>query len=71
MLATGRTPNTASLNLEAVGVETDRAGFIKIDNRFQTSGESVWAIGDVTGPPMFTHSARDDAEILYRALVQE
>jgi dihydrolipoamide dehydrogenase len=70
MLAAGRTPNTASLNLEAVGVETDRAGFIKIDNRLQTSAEGIWAMGDITGPPMFTHSARDDAEILYRALVK-
>ena len=46
MLAAGRTPNTESLNLEVVGVETDRAGFIKIDDRFQTSAEGVWAIGD-------------------------
>ncbi|MBN8945100.1 MAG: FAD-dependent oxidoreductase [Rhizobiales bacterium] len=43
MLAAGRTPNTASLNLGAAGVETDRAGFIKIDNRFQTSAEGDWA----------------------------
>lgn len=70
MLATGRTPNTASLNLKGVRVETDRAGFIKADNRFQTSGEGIWAIGDVKGPPMFTHSARDDAEILYRAVIK-
>ena len=70
MLAAGRTPNTASLNLEVVGVETDRAGFIKIDDRFQTSAEGVWAIGDVKGPPMFTHSARDDAEFLYRVLIK-
>jgi dihydrolipoamide dehydrogenase len=70
MLAAGRTPNTASLNLEVVGVETDRAGFIKIDNRFRTSAEGIWAMGDVTGPPMFTHSARDDADILYRALIK-
>lgn len=70
LVAAGRTPNTASLNLEAVGVETDRAGFIKVDNRFQTSAKGVWAMGDVKGPPMFTHSARNDAEILYRALIK-
>jgi dihydrolipoamide dehydrogenase len=70
LVATGRTPNTASLNLGAVGVETDRAGFIKVDNRFQTSTEGIWAMGDVKGPPMFTHSARNDAELLYRALIK-
>jgi len=70
LLATGRTPNTASLNLEAVGVETDRARFIKIDNQFQTSATGVWAMGDVTGPPMFTHTARDDADLVYRALIK-
>jgi dihydrolipoamide dehydrogenase len=70
LVATGRTPNTASLNLEVVGVETDRAGFIKVDNRFQTSAAGIRAMGDVKGPPMFTHSARDDAEILYRALIK-
>lgn len=70
MLAAGRTPNTASLNLEAVAVETDRAGFITVDHRFQTSAAGIWAMGDVKGPPMFTHSARDDAEILYRALIK-
>jgi len=70
LVATGRTPNTASLNLEVVGVETDSAGFIKVDNRFQTSAAGVWAIGDVKGPPMFTHSGRDDAEILYRSLIK-
>jgi pyruvate/2-oxoglutarate dehydrogenase complex dihydrolipoamide dehydrogenase (E3) component len=70
MFAAGRTPNTASLNLEVVGVETDHAGFIKVDNRFQTSAAGIWAMGDVTGPPMFTHSARDDADIVYRALIK-
>ncbi|HGM6414198.1 dihydrolipoyl dehydrogenase [Stenotrophomonas maltophilia] len=70
LLATGRTPNTAGLNLAAVGVETDRAGFIKVDDQFRTSAAGIWAMGDVKGPPMFTHSARDDAEILYRALIK-
>jgi dihydrolipoamide dehydrogenase len=70
MLAAGRTPNTANLNLGAVGVETDAAGFIKVDSRFQTSAAGIWAMGDVKGLPMFTHSARDDAEIVYRALIK-
>ncbi|KGM53256.1 dihydrolipoamide dehydrogenase [Lysobacter arseniciresistens ZS79] len=70
LLATGRTPNTAGLNLAAVGVDTDRAGFIKVDDRFQTSAAGILAMGDVKGPPMFTHSARDDAEILYRVLIK-
>src|SRR5260370_37744627 len=54
MLAAGRTPNTASLNLEEVVVETDRAGFIKIANRFRTSAEGIWTIVNVTGTPIVT-----------------
>ncbi|MFQ5796166.1 MAG: FAD-dependent oxidoreductase, partial [Candidatus Bipolaricaulia bacterium] len=70
MLAAGRTSNTDVLNLKAAGVETDARGFIKVDSRFRTTAEGIFAIGDVTGPPMFTHSARDDADILYRVIIK-
>lgn len=68
LIAVGRTPNSDELNLESVGVDHDAQGFIVVDDGFQTSGDGIWAIGDVVGGPMFTHSARDDADLLYRRL---
>ncbi len=70
LIAAGRTPNTDSLSLDGVGVEVDERGFITVDESYRTSAAKVWAIGDVTGPPMFTHSARDDADRLYRHIVK-
>ncbi|QCS42331.1 dihydrolipoyl dehydrogenase [Natrinema versiforme] len=71
MIATGRQPNTDTLGLEQTGVETDEKGFVEVDEQFQTTEDSIWALGDVTGMPMFTHSARDDADMLYRHLVKD
>ncbi len=48
MCATGRTPNTNGLGLELAGVETDDNGAIKINDKYQTSNSSIYAIGDVT-----------------------
>ncbi|CAK9175628.1 unnamed protein product [Ilex paraguariensis] len=48
LFATGRAPNTKRLNLDAVGVELDRAGAVKVDEYSRTSIPSIWAIGDVT-----------------------
>lgn len=66
LMAIGSTPNTASLGLEKAGVGTESRGFVAVDDGYQTSASGVYAIGDVIGPPMFTHSARDDAALLYR-----
>jgi pyruvate/2-oxoglutarate dehydrogenase complex dihydrolipoamide dehydrogenase (E3) component len=55
LVAVGRVPNTDRLNLEAVGVETDKAGFIKVDPKLETNVPGVYAIGDVKGGPAFTH----------------
>ncbi len=71
LVATGRLPNTDDLGLEAAGVATDAQGFIRVDDRFQTTADGVYAIGDVTGEPMFTHTARDDADLLYRILMKD
>ncbi len=68
LVATGRTPSTASLGLAAAGVGADERGFVKVGAGYETSAPGVFAIGDVIGPPMFTHSARDDAALLYRQL---
>ncbi|KAF2314125.1 hypothetical protein GH714_022445 [Hevea brasiliensis] len=48
LFATGRTPNTKRLNLEAVGVELDSTGAIKVDEYSRTNIPSIWAVGDVT-----------------------
>lgn len=71
LIAAGRQPNSDTLNLDAVGVEMDEKGFIEIDEQYKTTAESVWALGDVTGMPMFTHSARDDADLLYQHLIND
>lgn len=70
LIAAGRTPNTDALNLSAAGVETDERGFVAVDEAYRTAVQDVWAIGDVIGGPMYTHSARDDAERLYRHVVK-
>ncbi|UHQ99299.1 dihydrolipoyl dehydrogenase (plasmid) [Natrinema zhouii] len=70
-LAAGRTPNTDGLRLEDISVSLDGRGFVETDDSFRTTADGVYAIGDVSGPPMFTHSARDDADLLYRHLAKD
>lgn len=64
LVATGRRPNTDDLGCEAAGVELDERGFVVIDDHYQTSAPGVYAVGDVTGEPQFTHVAWDDHRIL-------
>lgn len=71
LLAAGRRANTDGIGLEKAGVALDQRGFVTVDEQFRTTADSVYAVGDVTGPPMFTHSARDDADLLYRHLVKD
>ncbi|MDB6068485.1 MAG: merA [Pedosphaera sp.] len=64
LVALGRSPNTEELNLPVAQVETDRHGFIKVNERLETTAPGIWAIGDVNGGPQFTHSSLDDYRIL-------
>jgi probable pyridine nucleotide-disulfide oxidoreductase len=64
LVAAGRTPVTASIGLDAAGVEVDARGFIKTDERLATTAERTWAIGEVAGTPMFTHASFDDYRVL-------
>jgi dihydrolipoyl dehydrogenase len=57
LIAVGRTPLSVDLGLDKVGVEVERGGFIKIDDSFQTSCPSIYAIGDVVRPPLLAHKA--------------
>jgi mercuric reductase len=62
LLAAGRAPNVEGLNLEAVGVETTRAG-VSVDEHLRTSVAGIWAAGDVTGVAQFTPVAQYQARI--------
>jgi dihydrolipoamide dehydrogenase len=59
-VATGRQPNVEQLNLGNAGIETDERGNIKVDQHFRTTAEGIFAIGDVTGQPAFTHVSWED-----------
>ena len=63
LVATGRRPNTDDLGLEAAGVETDKKGFITVDDRLSTNVEGIWALGDCNGHGAFTHTSYNDFEI--------
>lgn len=69
LYASGRVPNTDRLNLGAAGVETDKKGYIVINDFLQTSAPHIYALGDVKGAPAFTHIAYDDFRIIRANLV--
>ena len=60
LVATGRNPNTEGLGLELTGVELTDRGYIKVNERLQTTAPGVWAIGEVAGSSQFTHITIDD-----------
>ena len=64
LVATGRTPNTAGIGLGVAGVGLDARGYIRVDERLETTAPDVWAIGDCAGSPQFTHVAVDDFRII-------
>ena len=64
LLAAGRVPNTAGIGLEAVGVELDSRGYIRVNERLETSAPGVWALGESAGSPQFTHISEDDFRII-------
>ena len=64
LLATGRVPNTDALKPAVGGVEIDQRGFIRVNDRLETSAPGVYALGDVKGGPAFTHISYDDYRIL-------
>jgi pyruvate/2-oxoglutarate dehydrogenase complex dihydrolipoamide dehydrogenase (E3) component len=65
LVAAGRTPNTEGLGLELAGVELNDRGYIKVNNRLQTTAPGVWAIGEVAGSPQFTHISVDDFRVVH------
>ena len=70
LVATGRRPNSDSLNLAAAGVATDKAGFISVNPRLETNVAGVYALGDIKGGPAFTHISYDDFRIIRTNLLE-
>ena len=67
-VATGRAPNTGGIGLELTGVETTATGYIKVNERLETTAPAVWAIGEVAGSPQFTHVSLDDFRVVHSSL---
>ncbi len=68
LVSIGRRPYTGGLGLENVGVELDERGRIKVDDRFKTNVEGIYAIGDVIPGPMLAHKAEEEGVICVEML---
>ena len=64
LVAAGRTPNTDRLDVAKAGVELDARGYIRVNDKLQTSAADVWAMGDCAGSPQFTHVGYDDFRVV-------
>jgi pyruvate/2-oxoglutarate dehydrogenase complex dihydrolipoamide dehydrogenase (E3) component len=64
LVATGRVPNTEALQPAVAGIDVDQRGFIRSNDRLETSAPGVYVLGDVKGGPQFTHISYDDFRIL-------
>jgi pyruvate/2-oxoglutarate dehydrogenase complex dihydrolipoamide dehydrogenase (E3) component len=64
LVTTGRTPNTRGIGLKLAGVELTDRGYIKVNERLETTAANVWAIGEVAGSPQFTHISMDDFRVV-------
>jgi pyruvate/2-oxoglutarate dehydrogenase complex dihydrolipoamide dehydrogenase (E3) component len=71
LVATGRVPNSDTLNLHAAGIQTDEHGFIQVSDRLETTAEGVYALGDIKGGPAFTHISYDDFRIIRSNLIEK
>ena len=65
LVATGRTPNTEGIGLEQAGVELKEHGYIRVNERLETTAANVWAMGDCAGSPQFTHAAYHDFRVVH------
>jgi pyruvate/2-oxoglutarate dehydrogenase complex dihydrolipoamide dehydrogenase (E3) component len=64
LVATGRTPNTAGIGLEVAGIDLDARGYVKVNDRLETTAPGVWAIGECAGSAQFTHVSFDDFRVI-------
>src|ERR1700735_4047832 len=70
LAATGRVPNTDDLSVDKAGIALDSRGYIKVNEKLETSVPGIWAMGDVKGGPAFTHISYNDYQIVYGNLVE-
>ena len=68
LVAAGRTPNTKGIGLELAGVELTDRGYVKVNERLETTAPGVWAVGEVAGSPQFTHISVDDFRVVFNSL---
>src|SRR6266446_4445379 len=68
LVATGRSPNTDGIGLELAGVELTDSGYIKVNERLETTAPGVSAIGEVAGSPQFTHVSVDDFRVVHDSI---
>jgi dihydrolipoamide dehydrogenase len=71
LIASGRAPNTDILHPEKAGIETDKKGWIVVDEYMETSQPNVWALGDADGRYLFKHVANYEALIVYYNAVKK
>jgi mycothione reductase len=71
LVATGRTPNSDKLDLSKVGVKTDGAGFIVVDDHLETSAKGIFALGDAVGRYLFKHAANHEAQYAFHNITHE
>ena len=68
LVAAGRSPNTDGIGLELAGVELTDRGYIRVNERLETTAPGVWAIGEVAGSPQFTHVSVDDFRVVHDSI---
>jgi pyruvate/2-oxoglutarate dehydrogenase complex dihydrolipoamide dehydrogenase (E3) component len=68
LVAVGRQPNSDTLDLDAAGLKANDRGFIPVDEYCRTAIDGIWALGDITGAPPFTHTAYDDFRVIHSHL---
>jgi dihydrolipoamide dehydrogenase len=68
LLSLGRKPATEGLNLKNAGIETDEKGFITVDLQRRTNVENIYAVGDLTGPPLLAHKASHEGIAAVRVI---
>ncbi len=70
LVAVGRSPQTKTLNLDKTGVEVDEKGYIKVNDKLETTAEGIYALGDVKPGPAFTHIAYNDHLVVLKNLME-
>ena len=65
LVATGRIPNTKDLGLKVVGVQVTDHGYVKVNERLESTTSGIWAVGEVAGSPQFTHISEDDFHVFH------